>query len=112
MLERFYLGDYYDVRIIADMGMKRRDGVSCRLEGRRVWQCECKWQGLDVMVLVVILAISLDVCLAQSLNDAAAYLNNVEDEVMRVAAKATENFVKTCGMIILTYSTQLLIVLM
>lgn len=80
---------------MVDMGVKRRHGTS---EGTRLWQCECRWRGVNFMVVVVLLAM-LDVGWAQSLDDAVAYLNNVEDEVMRVAATATENFVRTCGTI-------------
>jgi hypothetical protein len=52
-----------------------------------------------VNFMVVVLLAMLDVGWAQSLDDAVAYLNTVEDEVMRVAATATENFVRTCGTI-------------
>lgn len=51
-----------------------------------------------LLVLVVLVAgSSKQYCSAQSLDDAVAYLDNVEQEVMRVAALATENFINTCG---------------
>ena len=56
-----------------------------------------------VLSLIIISTTTLipQVCVtAQSYNDAVAYLNLVEEEVMTVAAKATQNFVATCGTLI------------
>lgn len=54
------------------------------------------------LLLLLVLSVALwllasPLAEAQSLNDAKAYLDNVESEVMRVAAQATDNFVSTCG---------------
>ena len=60
----------------------------------------------SIVALILSLIISTttlipQVCVtAQSYNDAVAYLNTVEEEVMTVAAKATQNFVATCGTLI------------
>lgn len=34
---------------------------------------------------------------AQNTSEAAIYLNSVEQDVMRLAAQATQNFINTCG---------------
>jgi hypothetical protein len=60
----------------------------------------------SIVALILSLIISTttlipQVCVtAQSYNDAVAYLDLVEEEVMTVAAKATQNFVATCGTLI------------
>lgn len=60
----------------------------------------------SIVTLILSLIISTttlipQVCVtAQSYNDAVAYLNMVEQEVMTVAAKATQNFAATCGTLI------------
>jgi len=72
-----------DWEAMVDMRVNRRDGV--------------RGFSLRVALLLLLVAEVSHVCLAQSLNEATAYLDNVENEVMRVAAKASENFVNTCG---------------
>jgi len=59
----------------------------------------------SIVALILSLIISTttlipQVCVtAQSYNDAVAYLDLVEEEVMTVAAKATQNFVATCDLV-------------
>lgn len=88
---------------MVDMGVKRREGATERMSRH----CKCRGSRfLLQLVLVLLVAECSDhVCLAQSLNDAKAYLDNVENEVMRVAAQATENFVNTCGTLSSPFST-------
>lgn len=63
-----------------------------------------KRTSIEALILSLIICTATlipQVCVtAQSYNDAVAYLNTVEEEVMTVAAKATQNFVATCGTLI------------
>jgi hypothetical protein len=49
-------------------------------------------------VVVLLLLLLTGSCCAQSENDANAYLEQVEREVMQIAAQASVNFLNTCGM--------------
>lgn len=53
---------------------------------------------LTLLLIIAVTTLIPQVCVtAQSYNDAVAYLNMVEQEVMTVAAQATQNFAATCG---------------
>lgn len=74
----------------------RRWGKGLMVEGDSPWEHRLT---VKLVLLVVMVLVAGSSCLAQSLNDATAFLDNVENEVMRIAAKATENFNNTCGIL-------------
>ena len=77
--------------------ISRKAVTGLRAQAGSPWGCRLNTKIVLLVVVVLVASSSKQYCLAQSLNDAAAYLDNVEQEVIRVAAKATENFNNTCG---------------
>lgn len=76
---------------------RRRDDGAIGFRERTI-RCVGKMNRFLAMVAaLLVISEASHVCSAQSLNEAKAYLDNVESEVMRLAAKASENFANTCG---------------
>lgn len=74
-------------------------GAETRYSSERRRQGQCRLHRFFLLVVLLLVGKAYDVCWAQSLNDTVAYLDNIEKEVIRVAAKATENFANTCDLV-------------
>jgi len=79
--------------------------VSTAARSRRMQQMVVQSAGGLKMILVsstvvvlLLLLLLTGSCCAQSQNQANAYLDQVEKEVMQIAAQASVNFLNTCGM--------------